>query len=64
MNWWLYILIGFACGCIVGLISGIMIADDWWRRKLKYFYNQSHIDELKSKGKGKDKDANLLNQIK
>lgn len=37
MHWLLIAIIGFAIGTFAGLISGMMIADDWWRKKSRYF---------------------------
>lgn len=54
MSWFLVALIGFFIGALVGLISGIMIADDWWRKKSKYY------DRLYSNS---PKDADLLYEI-
>ena len=45
MNWLLIFLIGFVFGGAVGLISGMFIADDWWRKKSHYY------DRLYSKDK-------------
>lgn len=58
MHWLLIALIGFAIGAFVGLISGIMIADDRWHKKFRYYY-----DELDRYSSNNGYDANLLYEL-
>jgi uncharacterized protein YneF (UPF0154 family) len=42
MSSWLVLLIGFAFGGFLGLICGIFIADEYWKRKNCPFCEKKH----------------------
>ena len=58
MSWFLWILIGFAFGGVVGILCGLMMADNYWKNKLcpycdhdykKYLENKARLEQIENK---------------
>ena len=49
MSWFLWILVGFAVGGVVGLICGLMAGDNYWKTKICPYCDHDYQKYLEKK---------------